>query len=525
MSVITKVHSLRGNINNAIDYILDENKTDSAIIGTNIGVIPEHVGVIWKSGWKEEGYKGQIVGYHFIQSFDEPGIQPEQVYEIAKEWIEECTHGEHDYVIAVHKNTKHTHAHIIVNPVNNISNTGWDIFYKRDLPVFRELNDNICRKYGLEVLPQKERSNSLSWWNYQNQKKGDNDLDIIRKTIDYIIPKVKDYDDFKLYLNKLGFKVEDGKQKDTINDIDKYKDFKFTVNEKMVNKDLSNESFYFIRIPYTKDWMLVDRENAQWNEKGNTLQCHLDFTKGYNIYDSDGSKVIDYDRNGIDIASNWEEKNKESHGRQGLRIKPPYRNKFRRCKNIINPENSDLDYSLEGIIDRINNNGCTATVTEIDDIIKDDRIDDKKQRDLRNTMYDNAEIKTSYNQSPLYQMTKRERFMYFKTKDIQDKLDMIAERKSSFENTESLDEMIKLKKEIKKELARCNSHIREVEKRFEEIQIQRMEGIIEMTDKEVGELLDKDLADLKHESFKLKNQYSDITNRIKKAEQDKDKFR
>ena len=58
---------------------------------------------------------------------------------LQKKWIKDCTHGEHDYVIAVHKNTKHTHAHIIVNPVNNLSGKGWDIYYKKDVAIFREL--------------------------------------------------------------------------------------------------------------------------------------------------------------------------------------------------------------------------------------------------------------------------------------------------------------------------------------------------------------------------------------------------
>lgn len=122
-------------------------------------------------------------------------------------------------------------------------------------------------------------------------------------------------------------------------------------------------------------------------------------------------------------------------------------------------------------------------------------------------------------------MTKKEKFYYFKTSELQKKLDMIAERKSSFENLNNLDEMKILKKEIKRELAKCNSHIRDIEASFEDIQIQRMEGIIEMSDEEVSNILDKDLPKLRHESTRLKKQYSDVTSRIKNAEKDKDRFR
>lgn len=102
---------------------------------------------------------------------------------------------------------------------------------------------------------------------------------------------------------------------------------------------------------------------------------------------------------------------------------------------------------------------------------------------------------------------------------------MIAKRKESFENVGSLDEMKKLKRDIHREMVKCNSRIREIELSFEEIQIQRMEGILEITDAEVSKLIDDDLSHLKKEAFKLKHQYSDITNKIKNAEKDKDKFR
>ena len=46
-----------------------------------------------------------------------------------------------------------------------------------------------------------------------------------------------------------------------------------------------------------------------------------------------------------------------------------------------------------------------------------------------------------------------------------------------------------------------------------------------MSDEEVENLIDKDLLSLKQERLKLKNQYSEITNRIKTTEKDINKFR
>ncbi len=61
---------------------------------------------------------------------------------------------------------------LLLIPVTNISGKGWDIYYKKDVAIFRELNDRVCRKYGIEVLPKPEKANSLSWYNYHQQKTG-----------------------------------------------------------------------------------------------------------------------------------------------------------------------------------------------------------------------------------------------------------------------------------------------------------------------------------------------------------------
>ena len=88
---------------------------------------------------------------------------------------------------------------------------------------------------------------------------------------------------------------------------------------------------------------------------------------------------------------------------------------------------------------------------------------------------------------------KKEKFFHFKTKELQEKLDSLEKRNIQFENINSLQDMKELSRSIKHELATCNSKINTIEKDFRDIQIQRMEGIIEMSDEEVENLIDKDL--------------------------------
>ena len=144
-------------------------------------------------------------------------------------------------------------------------------------------------------------------------------MEVIRKAIDYVVPRVKDYDDFKLYLNKIGFEVEDGStvERDSNDLIDRYKNYRFNVNVKMINTELSNGEYYFVRIPYSKEWMLIDRENTKWNDRGDALECQIDFTKTYNIYNSNGDKVVEYDRDGIICIGYGKYGIGVSKGRQG----------------------------------------------------------------------------------------------------------------------------------------------------------------------------------------------------------------
>ena len=182
----------------------------------------------------------------------------------------------------------------------------------------------------------------------------------------------------------------------------------------MVNEEFSNESYYFVRIPYSNDWFLLDRNNAEWNKNKTTLKCNVDFTKKFDIYSSNGDEVIDYGRDGYKIANIWEDK--DSKGRKGLRIISMLLIvnilMLASCKSKDIYDDENLDYSLEGIQERILNNGCNITDPEIEGVIYTSDNDENKTKDMRNTFYDNAQIKTKYNQSPLYQMTKKEKFFH-----------------------------------------------------------------------------------------------------------------
>lgn len=210
------VHAIKGNVQDAINYIINEEKTES-IVCESKNCNMYSAGIEWKlqtnrGKRRNVSIRDDVVGYHFRQSFAEGTVNLEEAFEITKEWIEKITQGNYDYVIATHKDKKHIHTHVIVNPISNIDGKKMNIFYKKDVSVFKKISDDICLSHNLQVLDLDGKGISRSYYEWQMKNKGDSHKEIIRKAIDNVIPIVKDFNEFKGYLTKLGFTVEDGSE-------------------------------------------------------------------------------------------------------------------------------------------------------------------------------------------------------------------------------------------------------------------------------------------------------------------------
>lgn len=211
-----RVHAIKGNVQNAINYIIQKNKTKDYLCESNHSNM-YCAGIEWKLK-AENGKKRKssviddVVGYHFQQSFKQGTVTEDEAFEISKKWIEKITQGKYDYVIATHVDTAHIHTHIIVNPYRTTDNKKLNIFYKRDLNLFKKLSDDICKEHGLEILEPVNVKYERTYYEWLTKNRGDNNKEIIKKTIDHIVPKVKDYDEFKRYMIKMGFTVEDGSE-------------------------------------------------------------------------------------------------------------------------------------------------------------------------------------------------------------------------------------------------------------------------------------------------------------------------
>lgn len=515
----TRVWGLKGNIQKSIDYICDAEKTEGAYVYSS-SASPAVLGMEWGSS---NELNNQInynafdhkVGYHFQQSFVPGTVTKEQAMQIAKEWIEDISNDQYDYVMALHtdkyyKGVPHYHVHIIVNPKNKVTGKNWDIYYKRDVDKFKESSDRICISHGLEVI-EDFKGISKSYYEWMMSKKGDSYRDIIKKTIETVIPKIYDYDQFKGYLVKLGFEVEDGLG----NEVEEI-DFKFSINSSLVQKEYSEENKYLIRVPGTRasKYIKIDIDQKNWANNNQTYYSAINKSCDYVIYNAKGAVIGGM--SGENLKSYFEDKSElEPDGRKGLRIKAPYSNKFVRCSRLFN-ENGD-SYSLENVIDMIDKKGQLFSDPKIEEFINSGA-DDREIKKIRDHFYEEAQIKTKYNQSKFYKMSAQEKYIYFKTVDMQSRLDKVATINIKNDKPMTLSGLKEIKEELIKTIDQVNDSIKKTEDEYQDLLEMRMESLLVISDEEVDDYIKNNIQPLRQERVNIKKQISNVNKKIQAIE-------
>lgn len=202
----------RGHLKNSLNYIMAVKKTDG-LIGGNAGTTPQEVYQVMMDTKQEWGKEWGRQGYHFVISFLPGEATKEQAYNVIKDFCEEYLGENYDYVFAIHTDKEHMHGHIVFNSVSRT--TGYKYRYEKGdwEKYIQPITDRICKKYGLPPLTY-EKNNKIgkSYIAHSEEKKGrPNEEKIIRADIDYIIPLVKDWDDFIKQMKSLGYTIRQGK--------------------------------------------------------------------------------------------------------------------------------------------------------------------------------------------------------------------------------------------------------------------------------------------------------------------------
>lgn len=520
----TRVWALKGNVQKAIDYICDIEKTEGAYVYSS-SASPSVCGMDWSNNNELNNQKffdayNSTVGYHFQQSFAPGTVTKEQAMQIAKEWIDDISDGQHDYVMALHtdkyyEGVPHYHVHIIVNPKNKETGKKWDIFYKRDVNKFKASSDRICLNHGLDII-EEYQGVSKSYYEMMMLKKGDSYREIIKKTIETVIPKIYDYDQFKAYLTKLGFEVEDGLRIGP-----KEVDYNFSINESLVQMEYKEENKYLIRVPGTqaRKYIKIDADPKNWINDNQTYLSAIKVDKDYVIYDDKGN--VTGGMSGENIKSYFDDKSElEPDGRKGLRIKAPYSNKFIRCSRLFNEDGEN--YSLENVINMIENKGRLFSDPVVENFINANA-DDKEIKKTRNNFYDEANIKTKYNQSKFYKMSAKEKYIYFKTEKIQQRLDSLLILGNGGIESKSLNELKEMKVQLIEAIDKINKSLKKAEGEYQDLLEMRMESLLVISDEEVNDFIENNIQPLRQDRISVKKQIKDVDKKIENIEKNRER--
>lgn len=117
--------------------------------------------------------------------------------------------GKFEYVLTTHIDRSHIHNHIIFNDVSFVDykhshvNRRWNNQTRR-------ISDNLCREYGLSVIPPNENKGK-SYVEYSAEKKGTSWKAQLKADIDKAISRSTDFEDFLLRMEIADYEIKRGK--------------------------------------------------------------------------------------------------------------------------------------------------------------------------------------------------------------------------------------------------------------------------------------------------------------------------
>lgn len=477
--------ALHGNINNAISYVLDiENdgkKTEKKYYECTSGNAYS-AAYDWKlKGENIEDDKSAIVGFHFQQSFEPGSISADEAYEISKLWIDSILKGEYDYVLTLHTDKKHIHSHIIVNPINKNTGKHLNIFYKKDLPKYKLISDQICKENGLKIL-EDPGNYGKSYYEWMMENRGDSAKEIVQKALDNLVERVSTYEELKQYLTAIGFEVEDDLNKENDDN------FIFTGDIKLVKDIDEDTNIMNVRLPYTRNYIHVDQTNTTWVKENKTFKVNYKNNDPVKIYDENGNYLRTIQAKELEL--NWEKKNTPK--RKGLRIKIPGYKKFIRCNRISRNENG-IGYSLDDILERIENNSRLKCDPDILKVINSSF---KSMHQEKEKFYEEAEIKSKWKNSPFYNMSKKERYVHYRTKEIQNRINQIQSNVDLYNDMQNINVLVSHLNTLQKEYKKLNDDIRKQELILENIELQQIEGKLDITPTEIDDFIKENITPL-----------------------------
>lgn len=152
----TKRKAHHKTLDDLLDYIMDEEKTDGGLLITGLNCHPDTSKIEFKNTLDKYGNKGNRVGYHLVQSFcPDDDITPQQAHEIGIRLCKEL-YPNFQTVVTTHIDRGHIHNHIAINSVSLDGRKLNDRLSdkKEGLYAYKQKSDEIAAEYGCYIMPK-----------------------------------------------------------------------------------------------------------------------------------------------------------------------------------------------------------------------------------------------------------------------------------------------------------------------------------------------------------------------------------
>ena len=207
---VTKILARNANLDQAIQYVLNGEKTEGRVLTAHQNCDPGHEYQQMMDTKRELGKLGGRQCYHIIQSFKPGEITPELALELAKGFAAEYLPG-FEVVIGTHTDRDHVHSHILFNSVNAQTGEKYHVSTREYYRQIRAISDQLCREHGLSVILEGQPAKAVGYIEWLRQSRGQPTFrSMLEADLREAIEDANDLGHFYLLMEHKGYEIRHG---------------------------------------------------------------------------------------------------------------------------------------------------------------------------------------------------------------------------------------------------------------------------------------------------------------------------
>ena len=230
---ITKIHPIRADVQKAVDYICNPDKTNGELLVDSFACSPKTAGVEYDMALNYGSRRGSNKAFHLIQSFAPGEVDAETAHKIGVELADKLLKGNHSYVVTTHVDTTSVHNHIMFCSADNFTHKKF-VCNKKTYKHIRTLSDRLCREHGLSVIENPGRNTGLSYEDWIAEGHDAPLREKIRRDIRECIRLAYSYEDFLRLMRERDYEVKGEVLPDGSTKVAKYIRFRASGYEQFV---------------------------------------------------------------------------------------------------------------------------------------------------------------------------------------------------------------------------------------------------------------------------------------------------